>query len=205
MGDFREQLGQAFPDDKHQLLFFRQGSPAPPYNHLSPVETFAKFVAEFLPLCPLRDRLDRDIRVEDTNFKKLINLKHKVLGDAARAVKIVEELANGTFKVDDYHPIAPDRIRTLFWVPDVIRDPDAIYKNNHGVIKADEVFVRVYDKTGSKVKLVFTSAFGPKFNLRYEIVTSYLTEPKTALTCISGKPLYLNPEIERATLESGPS
>lgn len=81
-----------------------------------------------------------------------------------------------------------------FWIPDVLKDPDAVFKNNHAVVKADEVFVYVYDKGGSKIKLVFTSTFGPKGNPRVEIVTSYLTDERTAMLCAKGRPLYVRKE-----------
>lgn len=177
------QLAIAYP-------FFGQGRNHPPYNMLSVEETYAKFKAEFLPLCPLTDRLGRSIKIEATNFRKLLNLKHKILGPQARAWQIIEELEKGTFDIANYEPLAEDRIRTLFWVPEVIMDPDAIYKNNHKVVKADEVFVCVYDKPGSKVKLVFTSTFGTGAGKRVEIVTSYLTDAKTAMYCAKGQPLH---------------
>src|SRR6266704_1751354 len=148
METLKAQLARIYP-------FYGPGRKHPPYNTLSVVETYEKFKADFLPSCPLTDRLGRTIKIEKANFRKLINLKHKTLGDQARAWKIIQELENGTFNPQDYD-WAVDRIRTLFWVPEVIMDPDAIYKNNHRVVKADEVFICVYDKGGSKVKLAFT-------------------------------------------------
>jgi hypothetical protein len=177
------QLAAAYP-------FFGPGRKRPDYNMLSVEDTYAKFKAEFLPLCPLTDKLGRTIKVEATNFRKLINLKHTILGPSARAWQIIEELEKGTFSPTNYEPVEADRIRTLFWIPEVLAEPDAIYKNNHKVVKADEVFVCVYDKPGSKVKLVFTSTFGEGNNKRVEIVTSYLTDSKTAMYCAKGQPLY---------------
>ena len=191
--DFREQLAAAFPDQSHKLIFFGKGWRHQPFNDLGVVETFAKFKQDFLSLCPLEDPLGRNIKVESVNFRKLLNLKHKTLGDKARAWKIVAEIEQGTFDISNYG-LPDDRIRTLFWIPEVITDPDAIYRNNHRVIAADEVFVRVYDKLGSKVKLVFTATFGKKPVQRVEIVTSYLTEPHTALKIIDGNPLYIRPK-----------
>jgi hypothetical protein len=181
--DLKTQLATIYP-------FYGRGRALPPYNFLSVQDTYGKFIAEFLPLCPLTDRLGRTIKVTKTNFRKLINLKHKALGDEARAWKIIKEIEDGTFDVSNYE-FAQDRIQTLFWVPEVIQDPDAIYKNNHKVVKADEVHVCVYDKKGSKVKLAFTSTFGTDNSKRVEIVTSYLTDAKTAMYCAQGKPLYL--------------
>jgi hypothetical protein len=188
--DFRQHLGAALPEFDHKLIFNARGRKHPPINHLDVVQTFAKFKAEFLPLCPLEDPLGRDIKIESVNFRKLLNLKHRKLGDKARAWKIIEELEQGTFDIANY-TLPEDRIRHLFWIPEVITDPDAIYKNSHSVVKADEVFVCVYDKLGSKVKLAFTSTFVMKPTRRVEIVTSYLTDAKTAMKCVEGHPIYL--------------
>jgi hypothetical protein len=188
--DLRSQLADAYPEHNHKLLFYALGRTRPDYNDLSVQDTFAKFKTDFLPLCPLTDKLGRKIQIAKVNFRKLINLKHKALGDDARARKIIEELETRAFDLANYEAIEQDRIRTLFWVPEVIEDPDAIYKNNHRVVKADEVFVCVYDKPGSRVKLAFTSTFGSGDNKRIEIVTSYLTDAKTAMYCAKGKPLY---------------
>jgi hypothetical protein len=188
--DLRTQLANAFPEHDHKLLFYATGRSRPDYNELSVQDTFAKFKVDFLPLCPLTDKLGRKIKVTEINFRKLLNLKHRMLSDQARAWQIIKELENGTFNAANYEAIELDRIRTLFWVPEVITDPDAIYKNNHQVVKADEVFVCVYDKPGSKVKLAFTSTFGTGNDKRVEIVTSYLTDAKTAMYCAKGKPLY---------------
>jgi hypothetical protein len=188
--DLRNQLAEAFPEHNHLLLFHAPGRTRPEYNDLSVQDTFAQFKTDFLPLCPLTDKLGRTIKIATINFRKLINLKHRALGNNARAWQIIKELETGIFDPAHYEAIEEDRIRTLFWVPEVIEDPDAIYKNNHKVVKADEVFVCVYDKPGSKVKLAFTSTFGSGGNKRIEIVTSYLTDAKTAMYCAKGKPLY---------------
>lgn len=120
-----------------------------------------------------------------------------MLGQRARAYMLIEELESGTFDPSHYDPLEKDRIRTMFWIAEVLEDPDAVFRNNHRTVKADEVFATVYDKNGSKIKLVFTAAFGPRFNLRQEVVTSYLTDPLSASKCFKGKPLYLKncPEI----------
>jgi hypothetical protein len=175
----QDQLATAYP-------FYRQGRKHPPHNTLSVEDTFKKFKTEFLPLCPLTDKLNRTIKIEKISFRKLINLKHKILGKDARAWMIIQELETGVFNSTNYE-WQDDRIRTLFWVPEVITDPDAIYKNNHKVIQAEEVFVCVYDKEGSRIKLAFTSSFDG----RIEIVSTYLTDAKTAMKYVQGKPLYI--------------
>src|SRR5260370_38895624 len=97
MGDLRAQLAKAFPEHDHKLLFYASGRSRPDYNDLSVEATFARFKAAFLPLCPLTDKLGRKIQITEINFRKLVNLKHKVLGDDARAWRIIKELEDGTF------------------------------------------------------------------------------------------------------------
>ena len=187
MGSLREQLAAALPEHQHKLFLYERGHQHPPYNDLTVEQTYIKFKAEFLPQCPLPDKLGRSVKLVATNFRKLLNLKPKS-GEEKRAWKVIQELESGAFDLSQYH-MEEDRIRTLFWIPEVLRDPDAVYENSHSTVKADEVFVRVYDKAASTIKLVFTAAFGDPAKQRIEIVTSYLTDPKGAIACL-GKRIY---------------
>jgi hypothetical protein len=184
----RDQLAAAFSSEKHKLNLYKKGRTRPPYNDLNVEQTLKKFKEDFLPMCPLTDRLGREIKVGLHNFRKLAGIEHKSI-EEIRAWQVVQEIENGAFNLDNY-TVEEDRIRTLFWVPDVLGDPDAIYKNAHATIRAEEVFLCVYDKLGSNIKLVFTSTFGESRNRRREIVTSYLTDAKGALSCIKGQPIY---------------
>ncbi len=75
--------------------------------------------------------------------------------------------------VDAAYTVEIGRVRTLFWVPDVITDPHAIHPNAHPVVAGDEVYVKRYDKNGSEVKLV---VMGPSENRGRVIITSFLTD-----------------------------
>ena len=191
MTDLRTALINANAIPSEHRFLYAKGRKHLPYNDFGVIGTYSKFKADFLPLCPITDRLDREIRVEQTHFRKMLNMKHRTLGEKARAYMLVEELEAGSFDASHYDSLEKDRIRTMFWIPEVLQDPDAVFKNNHKTVKADEVFATVYDKSGSTIKLVFTAAFGPRFNPRQEIVTSYLTDPLSASKCFKGKPLYL--------------
>jgi hypothetical protein len=109
--DLRTQLAKAFPEHNRKLLFHVIGRTRPEYNELSLEATFARFQTDFLPLCPLTDKLGRKIEITKINFRKLINLRHKTLGDQARAWRIIKELETGTFNPDHYEAIEQDRIR----------------------------------------------------------------------------------------------
>jgi len=117
----------------------------------------------------------------------------RIDGSAIKASKIIEAIKNGTFDGTAYK-CETDRIKTLFWIPDVLSDPDAVYKNAHKIVQGDEVYVKVYDKMGSKIKLVFTDYIkGLKQNV---VVTSFLTDPQTACEYVKGEPLCVRPKKE---------
>lgn len=190
--NFREKLAALFPENSHKLLFYAKGSKHPPYNELGIAETLAAFCVDFLPLCPLADPRGKRIKVEKANFPKLADLEHKTLTRKQfNATQICACIEDGTFNADHYKPQDKDRMRDLFWLPDLIRDPDAIYRNAHKIVAGDEIYVKVYDKMGSNVKLAFTMDIhnGSKL-IRTVIVTSFLTSPATAISYVRGEPLY---------------
>lgn len=198
MADFREQLiaiaAVAVPEMEEYPLFYATGSPCPPYNHAGVLETFERFCSEFLPQCPITDARGRIIKIRKGNFPKFLNLK-VTKGLPKKAGTIVGELDSGAFDESMYE-WAADRIQALFWVPDVLRNPDAIFKVKKigHLVAAEEVYVKVFDKTGSKVKLVFVDRVGRQKETI--LVTSYLTAPHTAIKYCWGKPLYIRPNAE---------
>ncbi|SRR6266700_4348265 len=196
VGDFREKLVAALAPENPKLLFYARGSKHPPYNQLPVKETLGKFCAEFLPLSPIIDPRQKPIAVVKGNFPKLAGLKHKTLSrEDYPARKIVAAIENGTFDAGDYVSGLDDRIKTLFWLPELLRDPDAIYRNAHKIVAGDEVYVRVYDKMGSSVKLAFTMDLKRKGEIiRTVVITSFLTDPATAASYVKGKPLYARPK-----------
>ena len=192
MHDLREQLAAAFPEHEHKLLFYAKGCKHPPYNNLSVPETLTRFCSDLLPECPLADPRGKRVSIVKGNFPKLAGLEHLVLKkDELSASDIIRQIEGGYFDLGHYDTAKDDRLRTLFWIPEVVRDPDAIFRNAHKIVVGDEVYVRVYDKMGSKVKLVFTMGIKKGNQLiRTVPVTSFLTDPKTAISYVKGKPLY---------------
>jgi len=64
----------------------------------------------------------------------------------------------------------------------VLRDPDAIYPNAHKIVAGDEVYVRVYDKMGSNVKLAFAQDIKKHSKLISTVViTSFSADPRPRL------------------------
>jgi hypothetical protein len=193
MADFREQLiavaAAAVPEMEDYPLFYEKGAKPPAYNRLNVLDTFGKFSGDFLPQCPIVDPLGRKIKIRKNNFPKFLNLT-VVKGSPKKSSTIVELLETGEF-VEEEYTWAKDRIQALFWVPDVLRDPDAIFKIKRGgehLVKADTVYVKVYDKEGSKIKLVFVDHVG-KYNDTI-FITSYLTDAHTAVKYCLGRPIY---------------
>jgi len=191
MGDLKEQLARAFPQIEHQTAFYAKGSRHPAYNHKSIADTFQQFKEAMLP-GPFIDPRGKKISIVKGNFPKLIDLEHQTLSrEEIKASEIIQSIEDGTFNEGLYSIEDSSRITTLFWIPELIRDPDAIYRNGHKIIAGDEVYVRVYDKLGSKVKLLFTMdiAKGRKI-IRTVPITSFLTDPNMVINFITGQPLY---------------
>ena len=191
MADFRDKLAAAVPSASHLLLFRARGSKYPPLNELSVIDSFHKFVAELLPLSPIRAPRDKMVKIIENNFPKFLNLEPRKKGDPAKPILLVRMIKAGTIDLSRY-TWERDRIENLFWMPEVLGTPDAIYKNCHCVVDADEVYVKVYDKMGSKVKLAFTKYLHQ--TKETVVVTSYLATPNRAISCCEGQPLWLPPK-----------
>jgi hypothetical protein len=192
MGGLREQLAAALPEHEHKLLFYAYGNEHPPYNMLSILLTIKKFCSEVLPACPLVDPRNKRISIVKSNFAKLAGLEHRILPkNELSASDIIRSIENGSFNPEHFDSSRLDRLRTLFWIPEVLCDPDAIYRNAHKIVAGDEVYVRIYNKMGSKVKLVFTMDIkkGGRV-IRTVPITSFLTDPETAISYVRGQPLY---------------
>jgi hypothetical protein len=123
----------AYERSQHLAVLDAEGSSHPPHNYLGITETFKKFRAEFLTLSPLIDPRGRRVVIRETNFPKFLNLRHKDPKRQRKAHTILEEIDAGTFHEENYE-YEMERLRSLFWIPDVIGDPDAIYKMKPGSV-----------------------------------------------------------------------
>jgi hypothetical protein len=193
--DLRNEFAAACPQEDQTPAFSEKGSKHSGYNDSSMADSLQRFCDEFLPKTPLVDPRGKKISIEEGNFPKLANLEHKTLKkEDFPAFQILQCLRDGTY--DPSHYINPelDRLRTLFWIPELITDPDSIYRNGHKIIPADEVYVRVYDKEGARVKLFFSMDLWRKGKVIRTIpVSSFLTDPHKVSRFITGKPLYVRP------------
>ena len=200
--DFRQQLANVIPDmaaaafeqSLHLSILDGEGSAHPPQNYLSIPDTLAKFRTDFLPLSPLIDPRGRKVDVITSNFPKFLNLCQKDETRKKRAGFVVNEIKAGKFIEDEYN-WEPERLRSIFWISDVILDPDAIYlkKQGFGRVPAEEVYLKVYKRqnVGSPVKVVFTHRVRRGENTEWMIISSYFTSRQTAKMYTEGEPLYL--------------
>jgi hypothetical protein len=177
----------------HRELFFGAGAACSALNSLGVSGTLNRFCLEFLPQCPLADPRGKEVRIVKSNFPKLADLEHAHLPrEVLSASMIVQAIEDGSFDPTHYREMRVERIQTLFWVPDCIRDPDAIFRNGYKMIAGDEVYVRVYNKSGSKVKLVFTMDIKKNGSIvRTVPVTSFFTNSRRASLFVKGAPLYI--------------
>jgi hypothetical protein len=190
--EFADQLLAAISADDHTQLFHARGCRCPNLNRLDLRATLAKFCSDFLPICPIIDPRGKSIRIIKSHFPKLVDIEHATLSkDEFSPSQIVKAIEDGTFDPTHYREPRGERKQMLFLVPDVLGDPDAIYKNGHKLVAGDEIYVRVYDKNGSKVKLVFTMDIRKKGKVISTVpITSFLTDANRAKQMVKGDPLY---------------
>ena len=144
------------------------GAPCPSFRDCSVPLLFDKYMSE-LSGKGVWDPLGREVRFLDYQFPKLIQLQLKdhATGRAAvdpntgkplkaKASLVLKDIRSGSFDSSLYVRDV-SRSQTLFWIPEVIRDPDSIHTNNHHLIQGESFYVKRYAKSGSPFKLVFTT------------------------------------------------
>jgi hypothetical protein len=175
-----------------------QASKHPPYNNMSVVDSHSRFCAEIVDkeFC---DPRGKNLVIREHNFPKLLGMKradpqtgesildaHTGKPTKAKASRVLEQIKDGTFQ-DAAHYVERGRISTLFWIPDVIADPDAIHPNAHKVVAGDEVYVKRYAKLGNDVKIV---VIGPGNDGKRVIITSFLTKEQDLAKYVGFPPIW---------------
>jgi hypothetical protein len=159
----------------------RKGAICPPYCFGSVRGIFSQYETRLVGTY-VSDPLGTRVWFMDYNFPKLIQLQFK--GKKARAQKAIEHLRRENSSEEDYS-YDSSRLSTLFWIPELIKDPDSIDPNRHKRIVGDEVYVRQYCKAGACYKLAFT-VIDEILNQRV-VTTSFLT-PEDRLGEFIGQP-----------------
>ena len=104
----------------------------------------------------------------------------------AKASHVIRQLKGGEFQ-DAAHYVESGRHRTLFWIPDVITDPDGIHLNAHPIVAGDEVYVKRYDKMGAEVKIVVVEGTQGTQSI---IITSLLTTESKLPSYVAMPPIW---------------
>jgi hypothetical protein len=141
-----------------------------PYSNLDIAQSYARFCEE-LSGKSFKDPCGNNISILEENFPKLLNLKLRSSGAKAKATFVLAALRSGSFDASLY-TFEQDRLETIFWIPDVICDCHSLHPNCHTKIEGEEVYVKVYDKEGDPIKILFTI----KNNAGQRVITtSFLT------------------------------
>ncbi len=167
--DLKNQLARLYPD----RAALANAPLRPPYCDLAIPQVFQRFCKE-LAGTSITDPRGTIISILEVNFPKLLGLKMAATEKKAKASNVLASLRDGSFNAALY-TFQKDRIRTIFWLPDVLTNCDAIHPNGHKIIQADEVYVKRYKKDGAPIKLIFTERLQSGQTI---IATSFLVESR---------------------------
>jgi hypothetical protein len=189
MADIKEQLARIFPDRHPHPWVPEEGANALPYCQLDILSAFRKYCGGCAD-CDIEDPRKVSVSLFEENFPKLLKLWLKPNGQLparkARAKAVIPLLRAGTFNQDLY-TWQDVRLRTLFWLEDVIREPDGIYPNCAQVVEGEEVYIKRYNKELSDVKLVFTTIRPGGARV---VITSFLDNASSIKDYCAEEPLY---------------
>jgi hypothetical protein len=146
------------PEKRELIMVPAKGATCPSNFEGTIQEAFTRYREE----CAGKDFEDpRGISVTllQENFPKLVKLRFQpdttMPSQRARAKRVLESLRNGTFDEVKHFSEQPVRLRNLFWIKEVICNPDGIYANCAAKIEGEEVYFKRYDRLDSDTKLVF--------------------------------------------------
>lgn len=201
MGSFGDKLREALDRPEPNATSFDgivlpQTPPQPPPIFTGTViQAYERYMSE----CHGTDCEDpRDICVSlsNANFPKLLSLWVKADGNQparkARAKYVIPQLEKGEFD-PTRHTWNGKRLMTLYWIRDVITDPDGIYPNSAQQVEGDEVYVKRYGNMAGRfgtedVKLVFVEINNAGERV---VITSYLEKPQRVKNYCGTPPIYI--------------
>jgi hypothetical protein len=160
----------------------REGALSPPYRFAPSIAALLRMYEHDLVGKYVSDPLGTRVWFMDYNFPKLIQLQFR--GTKARAQKALEHLRNESANESEYS-CDKNRAGTIFWIPEIISDPDSIHENAHPRIMGEEVYVKRYAKAGACYKLVFTEVDS---SINQRIVTTSFMAPEDRLEVFIKKP-----------------
>jgi hypothetical protein len=106
----------------------------------------------------VNDPRGAEIHFYAENFPYLIKLEYynRKIGawKAAFASAAIEQLKSETFDEATYRIGDESRARTLFWIPEIISDPDSIHENGHPRVTGTELYVKRYKRSDAQIKVI---------------------------------------------------
>ena len=178
----------------------RPGAICPPYRCGDVAGIFEEYERE-LAGKTFTDPCGEKVSFFDFNFTKLVQLQVTSVSAGgrfkAKSARFLKEVRSGHFEEGNY-TWDVNRAQTLFWIPDVIQNPDSIHPNCHIAIIGDRVYVKRYSKCGAPYKLVFT-VLERSAKVRV-VTTSFLVPEDRLMRFVRIPPIW---EKERATPSGG--
>ena len=159
--DFAEKLRVAMGGDHGGIVIPAEGAACPRNFKGTIQEAFNKYIADYAG----KDFVDprgMAVTLNEDNFPKLLKLRYRPRPNGpcqrARAKAVLQPLKDGTFDESKHYSEQPVRLRTLFWIEEIICRPDGIYPNCAKLVEGEEVYFKRYRRDGpSDTKLVFTA------------------------------------------------
>lgn len=161
----------------------------PNYRYSSIADLFKQFQAQLEGSCII-DPCGEENRFFAENFPHLVKLEflNDRLGQwvDAKASVAVQQLLAGTLDETKYRVGDNSRPRTLFWVPDIIANPDEIHVNIRD--KNREIYSKRYNRggKGATLKVALVSKKGSS----RAIITSFWCTEKYHRGCIKLPPKH---------------
>jgi|ERR1051326_7044663 hypothetical protein len=160
--DFADKLKAALNvEEAADTIYIPDPGTAPPTAFKGTIqEAFNRYRAEYAGR-DFSDPRGTAVTLREDNFPKLIKLRNRPARGSdrrSRAKAVLPALRNGTFDEASHFSEQPIRLRTLFWIEDVICHPDGIYPNCAALVDGEEVYIKRYVReSSSDVKMVFAA------------------------------------------------
>jgi len=108
----------------------------------------------------LLDPQGNEIVFDKSRFPYLIKLTRTSGQKLAKPLRKAERIEQDEVDERDFGDYDPDRAETLSWLPDVVRNPKNIRRNTSHKIPADVVYVKEYQISGRRFKLLYCNWIG---------------------------------------------
>jgi len=102
----------------------------------------------------LIDRRGHRVKFAPERFPYLIKLRNREGGKLSNPKWHVERIRAGELTDRDFGGFEAERAETLSWLPPMILRHTLIARNSHRVIPGDELYVKEFDKLGSRHKVL---------------------------------------------------